>query len=540
MVAVAAAAAAATGAAACAGSPAQAEVEPVVAVTPLSASSVSPSGIPVLSGGATPGGVNSDSNAAVGGGGAGEGEGSTAPPGGVGGRKVGLQLATLFVQRALVSFRRERALKRVVTPPIEFREESMGGSPTLSASFHVPRSANALRVISAMVSADQVMEVKQPILDESGASISFCEKDRTGSLLIRQDSSPGPRGAKDSIHLYRDGGFTEQDLMALVNGYREAWSGLDGRDVSYRFVIAPGETATSPPGAESATGAAGAEKLRQLGVEVHDKTSGERLGWHSLAGYATVKQEIEDTVLLPLRHPEVYDTIALKTRSSFESNMPRAVLFEGPPGTGKTMSARIIAGRSDRPMVHVPVESIMSKWYGESEKKMSAIFDACDEMGGAIIFIDEVDALAGSRSMGMHEATRRVLSVILQKVEGFKKGSKNILICATNRKDDLDEALISRFQLAIQFSLPDATTRREVFGLYAKQLSYNELETLATISAGMSGRDMKEICQHAERRWASKLVKGQETGELPSLKEYVDCVDRRSQEGAWQSRAAQA
>lgn len=67
-------------------------------------------------------------------------------------------------------------------------------------------------------------------------------------------------------------------------------------------------------------------------------------------------------------------------------------------------------------MVHVPVEGIMSKWYGESEKKLSSIFDACDEMGGAIIFIDEIDALAGSRARYMHEATRRILSVILQKV----------------------------------------------------------------------------------------------------------------------------
>lgn len=68
-------------------------------------------------------------------------------------------------------------------------------------------------------------------------------------------------------------------------------------------------------------------------------------------------------------------------------------------------------------MVHVPVENIMSKWYGESEKRLSAVFEACDELGGAIIFIDEADALAGSRSTGgMHEATRRVLSVILQKV----------------------------------------------------------------------------------------------------------------------------
>lgn len=81
------------------------------------------------------------------------------------------------------------------------------------------------------------------------------------------------------------------------------------------------------------------------------------------------------------------------------------------------VSVFFVCFRSDRPMVHVPVEGIMSKWYGESEKKLSAIFDACDEMGGAIIFIDEVDALAGSRSKcNMHEATRRILSVILQKV----------------------------------------------------------------------------------------------------------------------------
>lgn len=69
-------------------------------------------------------------------------------------------------------------------------------------------------------------------------------------------------------------------------------------------------------------------------------------------------------------------------------------------------------------MVHVPVEGIMSKWYGDSEKKLSAIFDACEEMGGAIIFIDEIDAMAGSRGkVHMHEATRRILSVILQKVQ---------------------------------------------------------------------------------------------------------------------------
>ncbi|CAM9515003.1 unnamed protein product [Ascophyllum nodosum] len=473
---------------------------------------------------------------------------------GKGNEKLGLRLSAIFVRQALKEFREKQATARVLCPPVDFRQEKEGGrGATMSASFYLPRAANMLRVIGAMVPTDELMEVKQSLVDKSGASIAFCHKDGQGSLLLRQDPTPGPTGLKDSIHLYRDGGFTRRDLEILVQGYQEAWSGAGGQDVSYRFVVAPGENPPivpgqpqAAPGGTSRSGGvsskvAGEEKLRQLGVEVYDKSTGEAPGWDSLAGYVDVKQEIEDTLVMPLRHPEVFDVIARKTRTRFESNRPRAVLFEGPPGTGKTLSARIIAGRSDRPMVHVPVEGIMSKWYGESEKKLSAIFDACEEMGGAIIFIDEVDAMAGSRAKcNMHEATRRILSVILQKVEGFEKASKNTLICATNRKDDLDSALLSRFQLTIRFGLPDTSTRREVFAVYAKQLAREELETLASISGGMSCRDIKETCQHAERRWASKLVRGQETAEVPSLHEYVACLDRRSQEGAWSSRPAQA
>lgn len=180
------------------------------------------------------------------------------------------------------------------------------------------------------------------------------------------------------------------------------------------------------------------------------------------AGYDKVKLEIEDTVVLALQNPELYEDIARKTRCRYESNRPRAVLFEGPPGTGKTLSARIIAQQAGIPMIHIPIESVVSKWYGDSEKKMSAIFDACEKLEGAIIFIDEVrprasersigqdrlashnllthacvdqiDALAGDRSGGtMHEASRRILSVLLQKVEGFSSAKKTTVICATNR-----------------------------------------------------------------------------------------------------------
>ncbi|CAM9921079.1 unnamed protein product, partial [Ectocarpus sp. 8 AP-2014] len=181
-VAAAAAAAAAAGvAAASTGSPAHAEggvIPSATSVTP------SPAGVPTFRDDAPPSppGDDMDHNSVVvdgsslaggGGDGAGAGSGANSPPGpgagGVGGgggaegagdgdwgSKMGLQLSALFVQRALMVFRRERAAMRVVTPPIEFREEHLGGGPTLSASFHLPRSANILRVISAMVSEDQV------------------------------------------------------------------------------------------------------------------------------------------------------------------------------------------------------------------------------------------------------------------------------------------------------------------------------------------------------------------------------------------------
>ncbi|CAI7871630.1 unnamed protein product, partial [Closterium sp. NIES-54] len=127
-------------------------------------------------------------------------------------------------------------------------------------------------------------------------------------------------------------------------------------------------------------------------------------------------REIEDTVLLALLRPDVYDSIARATRTHFESNRPRAVLFDGPPGTGKTSCARAMAKRASVPLVYVPLESVASKYYGESERQLSTVFVLANQLhpGGAIVFLDEVDALATARDSDMHEATRRVLSVLLR------------------------------------------------------------------------------------------------------------------------------
>ncbi|MFC1671019.1 ATP-binding protein, partial [Spirochaetota bacterium] len=176
----------------------------------------------------------------------------------------------------------------------------------------------------------------------------------------------------------------------------------------------------------------------------------------------------------------------------------------------------IISGETDIPLIYVPIESIMSKWYGQSSQNLSQIFDSCEDMGGGIIFLDEIDSLAGSRDQNMFEATRRVLSVLLRKLDGIDAATNTITIGATNRKNDLDHALISRFDQVIYFPLPNEKERASIFANYAKHLSKDDYAILGTKGENLSGRSIKDICEFTERRWARKLlIKKEEPGPPP-------------------------
>lgn len=332
---------------------------------------------------------------------------------------------------------------------------------------------------------------------------------------------------KPEMEFIKQGSFTAEELDALVSVLKLAGVGQN------RIVDRRGDTARTPSVDKSVT------SLEAMGVKIYGlkepkiEYQKSEISWENIAGYNQQKRDIEDTILLALQSPEVYDEIARGTRCKFETNRPRAVLFEGPPGTGKTSCARVISNQAGVPLLYVPLEVIMSKYFGESERLLGKVFTLANEIpNGAIIFLDEVDSFATARDGETHEATRRILSVILRQIDGFEQDKKCVVIAATNRKQDLDPALLSRFDSMITFDLPDQQTRQEIAAQYAKHLAKTDLTELAAATEEMSGRDIRDVCQQAERRWASKVIRGQaqkdENGaSLPPVQEYIESALER-------------
>lgn len=243
--------------------------------------------------------------------------------------------------------------------------------------------------------------------------------------------------------------------------------------------------------------------------------------WGPIAGYDSIKREVEECLLLPAKHMSVFEGVARMTRGEGAMNLPGAILFEGPPGVGKTTIARLAAKAAGLPLIYVPVENILSKFYGQSAQNLAAIFDNAGLFERGILFLDEIDSLATSRESGLFEATRRVLSVLLRKIDGLDRTGGLLTVGATNRAEDLDHALLSRFDQILRFPLPNEGERASIFQSYAGHLSAESLTILGKESDGLSGRTIQDICESAERRWARYLIEKKQALSAPEPDVYV-------------------
>jgi Cdc6-like AAA superfamily ATPase len=416
------------------------------------------------------------------------------------------------------------------------REEQslLGTTESFSIIFNVAPSTDMYRLLEALTAnvGYEFEMSRPPIVGEEkhwDGCIRFVNRVTKLSVTIRrrtrhrdpEDKKPSQLGAVASV----DGDDSDD---AQKNRWRQQFT----EEVVVEFDKPRGGYTQGELEAIKEAYALGAEKiveavaeLDRLGLEIYTPERG--VDWAQLAGYEGVKAELQSSVMHPLQHPEIYEGLARATRTKPETIRPRAVLFEGPPGTGKTTSARIIASSVRMPLVYVPIENLMSPYYGETMRRLAKVFESVARLGPAIVFIDEIDSLASSRSGEMHEGTRRMLSVLLRELEGLVRRGNTLLIGATNRKADLDPALLSRFDVSISFPLPSEAERRHIFHHYAKQLADSEALRLARESEGFCGRDIKDACAHAERSWATRIIRQEVAFSTPPLDSYIAALRAR-------------
>src|SRR3954462_1250254 len=221
------------------------------------------------------------------------------------------------------------------------------------------------------------------------------------------------------------------------------------------------------------------------------------LKFDDVAGLDGVKEDIRLKMVYPFEHPELAQKFGIKGGGG--------VLLYGPPGTGKTMLAKATAGEIDATFFRVSPAEMLSKWVGEAEQNIKKLFDAAQAEKRSVIFIDEIEALVPARRDEGSSVMQRVVPQILQGMEGFdnKKDVRAVLFMgATNVPWQLDPAVLrpGRFDEKVYIPLPDLAARRKMLDIYLGKRPLEEgidLDALARQMDGMSGADIKYICDRA-------------------------------------------
>uniref|UniRef100_A0AAR2KCU9 Spastin n=1 Tax=Pygocentrus nattereri TaxID=42514 RepID=A0AAR2KCU9_PYGNA len=253
--------------------------------------------------------------------------------------------------------------------------------------------------------------------------------------------------------------------------------------------------------------------------------SGSAVRFEDVAGQDLAKQALQEIVILPALRPELFTGLRAPARG---------LLLFGPPGNGKTMLAKAVAMESNATFFNISAASLTSKYVGEGEKLVRALFAVARELQPSIIFIDEIDSLLCERREGEHDASRRLKTEFLIQFDGVQSGGDDrvLVMGATNRPQELDEAVLRRFPKRVYVSLPSEETRlkllKNLLAKHGNPLTQKELSQLARMTDGYSGSDLTSLAKDAAlgpiRELRPEQVRNLAANEMRNIR-FSDFVD---------------
>lgn len=267
-------------------------------------------------------------------------------------------------------------------------------------------------------------------------------------------------------------------------------------------------------------GPGGVFSVGKAKAQLFDKDNDRKVTFKDVAGLAEAKQEVEEIVSF-LKNPEKYTELGGK--------IPKGALLVGPPGAGKTLLAKAVAGEANVPFFSLSGSDFVEMFVGVGASRVRDLFRQAKEKSPCIVFIDEIDAVGRARgknaNMNSNDERENTLNQLLTEMDGFGSNSGVIILAATNRADILDKALLraGRFDRQIHVELPDLNERKEIFGVHLRPIKIDEsvdAEFLARQTPGFSGADIANVCNEAA------LIAARNGKKFVQKEDFMNAVDR--------------
>ncbi|WP_299269906.1 proteasome-activating nucleotidase Pan1 [Halorientalis sp.] len=219
--------------------------------------------------------------------------------------------------------------------------------------------------------------------------------------------------------------------------------------------------------------------------------------YQDIGGIEDQMEEVRETVEMPLKNPEMFEDVGI--------DPPSGVLLHGPPGTGKTMLAKAVANQTDATFIKMAGSELVHKFIGEGAKLVRDLFDLARQEEPAVVFIDEIDAIAAKRTESKTSGdaeVQRTMMQLLSEMDGFEDRGEVRIIAATNRFDMLDRAILrpGRFDRLIEVPKPNAEGREQIFQIHTRDMNVSDdvdWAALAEMAEEASGADVKAVCTEA-------------------------------------------